>query len=174
MSLERKLVDALRSKDKVKIEGVFKSIYEEYYKLIYFCVGNYLKNKEDIEDITSEVFYNFFNHLENIKSDGNIKYYLTTTAKNLSLNFLKKTKEIALDKYLDVNAKYEMEDNTLLYLVKLHLDEEEREIVIDHIMLDKSLRLIAKERNSNANTIKSKYRRAIQKLRLVLGGKRHV
>ena len=67
-----------------------------------------------------------------------------------------------------------MEDNTLLYLVKLHLDEEEREIVIDHIMLDKSLRLIAKERNSNDNTIKSKYRRAIQKLRLVLGGKRHV
>ena len=84
MSLERKLVDALRSKDKVKIESVFKSIYEEYYKLIYFCVGNYLKNKEDIEDITSEVFYNFFNHLENIKSNGNIKYYLTTTAKNLS------------------------------------------------------------------------------------------
>ena len=64
MSYEVELISALRSKDKDKIEQVFKNIYEAYFKLVYFCVGNYLDNKEDIEDITSEVFVNFFNHLD--------------------------------------------------------------------------------------------------------------
>ena len=67
MSYEFELINALKSKDQNKIRLVFKDIYEEYYKLVYFCVANFVSNKEDVEDITSEVFINFFNHLD-IKS----------------------------------------------------------------------------------------------------------
>ena len=170
MSYEVELISALRSKDKDKIEQVFKNIYEAYFKLVYFCVGNYLDNKEDIEDITSEVFVNFFNHLESINIGGSIKYYLTKSAKNMSLNFLKKqnreVKEFDLDNY----AKYEMPSNDLLYFIKLNLDELEKDIVIAHVLEGYSLRTIAKEKGMNINTIKSKYRRALFKLKYLLKG----
>ena len=48
MSLEFKLSNALKSENKDKIESVFRQIYDSYFKLVYFCVSNYIKNKEDI------------------------------------------------------------------------------------------------------------------------------
>ena len=51
MSYEVELISALKSNDINKLQESFKNIYEAYYKLVYFCVGNFLKNKEDIEDV---------------------------------------------------------------------------------------------------------------------------
>ena len=93
MNLEKKLASALNSKDKAKIESVFRQIYDSYFKLVYFCISNYISVKEDIEDIVADVFLSFFNHLDSINVDGSIKYYLTTTAKNKSINFVKKKKD---------------------------------------------------------------------------------
>ena len=170
MSYEVAVINALKSKDKNKIEQTFKDIYEAYYKLVYFCVGNFLKNKEDIEDVTSEVFINFFNHLDNINIGGSIKYYLTKSAKNLSLNFLKKNSKTSEVVDVENYAKYEMPSNDLLYFVNLNLDELEKEIVVSHVLGGDSLRLIAKEKGMNINTIKSKYRREIFKLKYLLKG----
>lgn len=170
MSYEVELISALKSKDRNEIEQVFKNIYEAYYKLVYFCVGNYLDSKEDIEDITSEVFINFFNHLDNINIGGSIKYYLTKSAKNMSLNYLKKMSKEVKTQNLDNLIKYEIPTNDLLYFVKLNLDELEKDIMISHVLGGDSLRIIAKEKGMNVNTIKSKYRRALFKLRYLLKG----
>ena len=48
MNIERKLVDALERNDFIKIEKLFNDIYNSNYKLVYFCVANLIKNKEDI------------------------------------------------------------------------------------------------------------------------------
>ena len=97
MSYEVELISALKSNDINKLQESFKNIYEAYYKLVYFCVGNFLKSKEDIEDVTQEVFINFFNNLENINVSGSIKYYLTRSARNLSINYLKKNSKVIND-----------------------------------------------------------------------------
>ena len=106
MSYEVELISALKSNDINKVQESFKNIYEAYYKLVYFCVGNFLKNKEDIEDVTQEVFINFFNNLENINVSGSIKYYLTRSARNLSINYLKKNSKVINDYYLSNKASY--------------------------------------------------------------------
>lgn len=170
MSYEFELINALKSKDKNKIQEVFKEIYETYYKLVYFCVGNYLPNKEDIEDITSEVFINFFNHLDNIKLNGNIKYYLTRSAKNLSINYLKKSSKQIEIKEIEKTLGYVIYYSDLLSLLKDNLTDLERECVISHILEGYSLREIAKDKLMNVNTIKSVYRRALFKLKYLLKG----
>ena len=173
MSLERQLVSALHSNDKTKIESVFKQIYDSYFKLVYFCVSNYVNVKEDIEDIVADVFLSFFNHLDSISLDGSIKYYLTTTAKNKSINFVKKKKEILLDEEVQNTMKYESKPNLIMLTLNEKLNEEEKYIVVSHVLYDYTLNEIATELNENLNTIKSKYRRTIQKLKLILGGKEH-
>ena len=89
MSLEARLVDALQSNNRQKLESIFKKIYDSYFKLVYFCISTYINNKEDIEDILADTFLSFYNHLDNIDANKSIKYYLTTIAKNKSINFLK-------------------------------------------------------------------------------------
>lgn len=171
MNLERKLVSALNSKDKTKIESVFRQIYDSYFKLVYFCVSNYINVHEDIEDIVADVFVSFFNHLDSINIDGSIKYYLTTTAKNKAINFVKKKKEVILEDNVLNSMKYESKPNLLLLSLNEKLTKEERYIIVSHVLYDYTLNEIATELNENLNTIKSKYRRTIQKLKLILGGK---
>ena len=171
MNLERKLVSALNSKDKTKIESVFRQIYDSYFKLVYFCVSNYINVHEDIEDIVADVFVSFFNHLDSINIDGSIKYYLTTTAKNKAINFVKKKKEVLLEDNVLNSMKYESKPNLLLLTLNEKLTKEERYIIVSHVLYDYTLNEIAIELNENLNTIKSKYRRTIQKLKLILGGK---
>ena len=171
MNLERKLVSALNSKDKTKIESVFRQIYDSYFKLVYFCISNYISVKEDIEDIVADVFVSFFNHLDSINIDGSIKYYLTTTAKNKAINFVKKKKEVILEDNVLNSMKYESKPNLLLLSLNEKLTKEERYIIVSHVLYDYTLNEIATELNENLNTIKSKYRRTIQKLKLILGGK---
>lgn len=170
MTLERQLVNALKSNERNKIEATFKRIYDSYFKLVYFCISSYVNVKEDIEDLASEVFLSFFNHLNIINLNGSIKYYLVKSAKNVSINYLKRKKEVSLFK--EEIIEYEEKYSDILEVIKKYLSSDEREIIIDHVILGKSLRLIAKERLQNVNTIKSKYRRSIKKLRSILGDKR--
>lgn len=175
MNIERRLVDALEKNDLIKIEKVFNDIYNSNYKLVYFCVANFIMNKEDILELVDDVFINFYNHIHNINVDGSIKYYLTRSAKNLSINFIKKNnKEISIeDKYLENLSYVKMEyiDNSLFNDIKKILTEEDYNIIFNHIVLGYSLIEIAKEMDESKNTIKSKYRRALLKLKKELGGK---
>ena len=175
MNIERRLVDALEKNDLVKIEKVFNDIYNSNYKLVYFCVANLIKNKEDILELVDDVFINFYNHIHNINVDGNIKYYLTRSARNLSINYLKRNdKEVTFEvKYLENLSYIKMEynDNTLFEDIKKTLNEEEYDLIFNHIVMGYSLVELAKELNISKNTIKSRYRRALLKLKKELGGK---
>lgn len=166
MSLEKSLLSALRSKEKNKIEKVFNEIYKKYIKLVYFIVAQYVDDQLDIEELCNDVFLNFFNHLDKIKVRS-IKFYLATSAKNTSLNFIKKNK----DKYVPLEREVIVSEKNKIICTFLndYLDEEERMIIFEHLYLNKSLRLIAKENNYNPNTLKSRYRRILLKLKEKVG-----
>lgn len=170
MSLERRLVEALKSNNQKKIESIFKQIYDSYFKLVYFCVASIISLHEDIEDIVSDVFLSFYNHLDSIDINGSIKYYLTTSAKNKALNFAKKKKEVLLNENILNDKSYENKPNLLLMTIKENLSKQETDIIIKHVLYDYTLNEIAIELNENLNTIKSKYRRSINKLKEILGG----
>ena len=166
MSLEKLLLSALKSREKIKIEQIFNEIYRTYIKLVYFIVAQYVDNQLDIEEICNDVFLNFFNHLDKIKVK-NIKYYLVTSAKNTSLNFLRKEKY----QYIPIKKEVEISEKNKIICCFLNdcLDEDEKWIIFEHLYLNKPLRLIAKEKNINPNTLKSRYRRILIKLKEKVG-----
>lgn len=67
----------------------FRSIYEEYSKLIRFVAGKYLHVEADVDDVVIESFVSLY---ESRKKVRDIKYYLVTIAKNKAVNLLKKRK----------------------------------------------------------------------------------
>lgn len=165
MSLEIKLKLAINSSKRERIEKIFNEIYHQYYKLIYYIVAQYIKNDADIEEICNDVFLSFFNHLDKIKIN-NIKYYLTTSAKNASLNWLKKNKITSCEELIETISE---ENKLVCDYLKTLLTEEENVLIFEHLYLGKSLKLIAKEHNKNPNTLKSQYRRVLLKLKEKVG-----
>ena len=173
MNEERKLHQVLKTGDKQIINSYFEEIYNKYKGLVCFVIAKYIKNYDDIVDIAQDVFLSFFNNADKVNSS--IKYYLTRSARNISINYIKKNdKEINVeDKYLEnlSYVKMEYNDNSLFNDIKNILNEEEYNLIFNHIVMGYSLVELAKEMNLSKNTIKSKYRRALLKLKKELGGK---
>ncbi len=171
MTLEKKLISTLKYSSTYKLERIFQEIYEKYYKFVYFIVKQYGISKEDIEEITNDVFIKFFNYLNRDTKIENIKLYLMQCAKNAAMDFLKKNK-IQQVEYNDA-IKYKEENkesNDIFDKAKSILTDQEYDLLIKHIIYGYSLRSIAKQNNASSNTVKSSYRRLIKKLRDELGG----
>lgn len=165
--MEQKLLyKAIKSNNEEKILEACDLIYQKYQKLIYFIISKYITNVFDIEDLTQTVFINFFNNLEKIDLTKNIKYYLVTSAKNISLNFIKKQNRMDYDDVLIYQTK-DQNNNNYLYCdlindLQKHLNEEQINIIILHTIEGYTFKEIAKKYNKKTNTIITIYNRALK------------
>lgn len=72
------------------IKQDFENLYQEYYQGIFGFVKSYVKSADVAEDITQDLFLNIIEREDPEAPIENIKSYLFTSAKNRSLNYLKK------------------------------------------------------------------------------------
>ncbi len=169
MSFEKRLSRAIRNCDIDKIEAIFGEIYREYGKLVAYIISKYVERKEDIEELTNDVFVNFSRVLHRIELD-NIKYYLVVQAKNSAVNFLKKNSKQEPIEYVEtVELSALDEDKTTFYEIidemRQVLSEEDINIILLHAVYEKTFAEIADMYKKSLNTVKSTYRRAIAKFR---------
>ena len=173
MNIESKLISVLKTGDRNKIEKTFEEIYEKYYKLLYFCVGSYITQREDIEDIVMDTFLSFFNNLDSIDLNGNIKNYLVRSAKNKAINLQKKKREVLIENIEEYSLDFDNDSNgnDLMDIIRDSLNDDERDLYLSHVIEDISLRKLSKMRDENINTTKSKYHRIRKKLYEILEGR---
>lgn len=170
MNMESKLISVLKTGDRNRIEKIFEEIYEKYYKLLYFCVGSYITQREDIEDIVMDTFLSFFNNLDSIDLNGNIKNYLVRSAKNKAINLQKKKREVLIENIEEYSLDFDNDSNgnDLMDIIRDSLNDDERDLFLSHVIEDISLRKLSKMRDENINTTKSKYHRIRKKLYEIL------
>ena len=166
MKLESKLKKSIEEKDINKIESVFEEIYNTYFNLVCFIIYKYIKRKEDIEDIATDVFINFFNRLNEIDFK-NIKYYLVASANNLAINFIKSKKN-----RVDFIEREEIDDmvespnsSSLVDELKEELTESDFYILYERIVNERSFKAISLDLNISYEATKKRYQRIIKKLR---------
>jgi len=151
----------------------FEKLYNRYRKLVYGIVFSLLKNEQDSEDIVQLVFTKIYSIDKNKLPVKNEASWLYSVAKNETLNFLKKRKE-----YISLDDIYEIPDNNN-ELTKLidqdnynrlisKLDSIEKEIVSLKILANLSFEEIGKLLNKPTGTIKWKYYKSINTLKLLL------
>ena len=151
----------------------FEKLYKRYRKLVYAIVFSILKNNQDSEDIVQVVFTKIYSIDKNKLPVKNEASWLYSVAKNETLNFLKKRKE-----YISLDDIYEIPDNNN-ELTKLidqdnynrlisKLDSIEKEIVSLKILANLSFEEIGKFLNKPTGTIKWKYYKSINTLKLLL------
>ena len=174
MNEEKKLRKVLKSNDLQLINSFFDEIYNKYRGLVCFVISRYVKNDEDVFDLAQDVFVSFFNNADKI--NNNIKYYLTTSAKNHSLNYLRKNnkivriEDIELDDVVDI--VYDNNDSYSFYflikILKKELKENEFKVLSMHLFDNLTFKQISKKLNVKESTIKTLYYRTICKCKSIM------
>ena len=84
------LIKKLKSYNEEEIRYSFNCVYNKYFKLVCFCISQYISSKEDVEEIANDTFISLFNNINKLEENKNLKYYLLTIAKNNAISFLRK------------------------------------------------------------------------------------
>ncbi len=166
MDNDSHLVKNLKSNDEAKVHHAFRCVYHKYYRLVCFCISQYVRSFDDQEEIADDTFIDLFQNIHRLDCNKNLKYYLLTIAKNNAISFLRKKHQYELipDELLK-NIPYEdtFYSNDIINHLKKVLVKEELIILIDHLVYGYSFKEISENQQVSINTIMSKYRRALKK-----------
>lgn len=87
-------------------EGL-KAIYEAYMPYLYSFILQRIKNKEDAEDIVSELFLKLWRLAAGYEPKKGHKAWLTTIASNMAIDFLRKRKREELTDFSEKDTAYD-------------------------------------------------------------------
>ncbi len=168
MYYEHLLNTALASKNEAKIKQAYEVIYNEYVKLVSFCVAKHVSDSDAIKEITNDVFISFFNHSS--KVDENLKSYLCQMAKNAAINYLNKEKRLVYIDNCDEIANEETCASAPFYSSLVNdlsevLSKDEVEIILLHAVEGYSFKEIGQRKSISSNNANVIYFRAIKRFR---------
>ncbi len=153
-------------------------IYGKYENYLLTLATALLGDVHTAEDVVHDVFCSFIQSRARIKLKGNLKSYLRTCVANLArdrMRALKRhsgAKEASEPAILDTNEPSRevicSEESRKLSSAVAQLPYEQREAIILHLRGGMRFREIAAMQGSSINTIKSRYRYGLDKLRSTL------
>lgn len=157
-----------------KNESGFNQLYDKYFNLVYSIAFSIIKNKNDSEDVAQKVFFKIWRMKESSFPSQNESSWLYSVTKNEALNFLRsQKKDVNIDDlyYIskedkEINEIIEMETYNKI-IQKLNIQEQE--IVSLKILSKLSFEQISQVLNIPTGTVKWKYYKSINNLKLLLG-----
>ena len=157
-----------------------KRIYEKYKDYLLILAVGLVNNSSIAEDVVHDVFTNFVRDIEKFRLTGTLKGYLGTCVANRARN-MNKTKQhtsfesntIELNESdlnepvstIVCNEQLQQLNNALT-----ELPYDQREVILLHFHADMTFQAIAQEQEISVNTIKSRYKYGIDKLKTILDG----
>ena len=145
----------------------FAELYEKTKHGVFSFLYSFLQNYEDTEDAMQTVYLKIKLYIDKYTPDTNGRAWILQIAKNLALNELYARKKTINIDDTDIEDKSPMPDGISEIMQKV-LDEEERRIVIMHVLWGFKHREIAEMINCPTGTVTSKYKRSIAKLKSAL------
>lgn len=168
--MKNNVVHKLKSNNENLILEAIQELYDEYYKLVYFCINGIVENSLDTEDLVEEVFLKIYNVRDLLDSTKNLKYYIITIAKNQAIDFLRKKKTHVEynDEYVlnyVVPSKNSPTFKELIEMLEQYLSKEEIDIIVYHFLYNETFESIARKLGKPASTIRTIYNRSLKKVR---------
>ena len=151
----------------------FEEFYSKYDKLVLKITYSILKNKNDAEDVMQLVFEKIYSMNKEKLPTKNEASWLYSVTRNETLNYLKSNKN-----NINLDDLYEIEDNNneldkVIEREKYNkliskLNDDEKEIVSLKIISNCSFEEIGKVLNMPTGTVKWRYYKAVNTLKLLL------
>jgi RNA polymerase sigma-70 factor (ECF subfamily) len=156
-------------------------IYEKYKDCLFKTAAALLYDKNGIEDVVHDVFVTFAKNVGNFKLSGSLKGYLAICVANRARdknrvfhrrqnNNPDKAEQERFHRNRPVDNVIGDELAAKLELAMAQLPGQQREIIILHLLSDMRFRQIAKSKDVSVNTVISRYRYGMEKLRSIFNG----
>lgn len=168
-------------------EQAFERLFRRYYQPMMRFIWGYVKSEAIAEELVQELFLKFWEQRQKITIKRSVKSYLYTSARNMSLDYLKhKEVENAWEKekkalHLDTTPESVIEKNlhNKMILEEVEkaiqaLPERRRLIFILSRYEDMTYKEIAKFLDISVNTVETQISRALSALRSQFSSLLHI
>jgi len=155
-------------------------IYQKYENVMLTVAAGLLNDVPAAEDVVHDVFVAFAQAPQRLRLAGSLRSYLTTCVANLARDRLRARKRQSENRpapgpeneqpSVPLSRMIQEEELGQLADALAILPDEQREVVVLHLKGDMTFRAIARLQGASINTIQSRYRYGIDKLRSLLNG----
>lgn len=165
----RELFIEIRHNNKI----AYEKLYTRYKSLVYGIAFSILKNKHDSEDVVQAVFTKIYEIDKDKLPTNKEASWLYTTTKNQAITFLrKKTNNVDLESIYEIEDS-DIEINKLIEQDSYNrliskLSNKEKEIISLKILANLSFEQISKLVNEPSGTVKWRYYKSINTLKILL------
>lgn len=163
----------------------FSHLVSRYLSSVYGFISYRLGSTHMSSDITQEVFLKAWKHLHTFKTDKNFKTWLLAIARNSAIDYSRKKREFVfsdidsseddsfeesiVDEALGVDELFEQKETMdVLQAALKTVSSESRSILLLHSIDGLTFDEISRIVGAPIDTVKSRYRRALLRLRSVL------
>ncbi|UCG48596.1 MAG: sigma-70 family RNA polymerase sigma factor [Phycisphaerales bacterium] len=160
-------------------EDALCRIYKKYRTRLLRLASALLNDTDLAEDVVQDVFVSFAQSGERLRTDGNLRAYLTTSVANRIRNRLRDDRgrrHSSLDSADTIASKQNTPQQWAAYSEGMRkvndalqeIPYDQREVVLLHVHGGMKFKAISQLRKVSINTVQSRYRYAVEKLRAEL------
>jgi RNA polymerase sigma-70 factor (ECF subfamily) len=174
MSEDGRILKRLQRGDK----DALRLLYEKYTDTLVSVAVSLVSDVQTAEDCLHDAFVDFATTVPMLRIHGNLRSYLISCVANRARDLLrKKARSANLNvEHLDPGSNADEPDRRLLadegakqvYNALGQLSYEQREVFVLHVQADMTFREIAELVGASINTVQSRYRYGMEKLRSLL------
>jgi RNA polymerase sigma-70 factor (ECF subfamily) len=154
----------------------FAELYERNFERVYAFIARRVRNREEAEDLTSEVFQHALANLQRFEWRGTpFVAWLYRMAANAIVDRWQSVSTEQVDPRRDAADPAcldEIEQRAMLFQLVDSLPADQRGVIIERFVKQKSTREIAEELGRTEGAVKQLQFRAIENLRKRMGGAR--
>ncbi len=150
--------------------AVFDVIYIETKSVVYYTILSILKDTSLSEDIMQDTYLRALSKIHSFKPTYGFKSWITMIARNLAINeYNRRKRELSYDpnedEYIFGSVDSNSEKELIVKQMMESLNDDEREIVILHVIGDLKHREIAEIVKKPLGTVTWLYNRALKKVK---------
>lgn len=162
---EKNWIAQIKKGDELALQKLIETYYPNIYRFIY----GKLSVKEDVKDLTQEVFFKFIKQLPFYQHKGSVEAYLYKMATNICNDYYRKRQKMVivefdeewLNELRDTKSNEEKDITWILEKVP----KKEQELLKLHHIEGRTFKEIASLWKEQEATIKSRYYRTLKKIR---------
>jgi RNA polymerase sigma-70 factor (ECF subfamily) len=161
-----------------------RRIYEKYKQDLLSVAKALLNDAGAVEDVLHDVFVRFASQAGCFRLKGSLKGYLAICVANRARNVNRMNRQNGRETSLETAAKTShrlepsqaadfTEQRQIMTYALAQLPQEQRQVIVLHVLSSLRFREIAQQTGESVNTILSRYRYGIAKLQSLLNGEVH-
>jgi len=157
----------------------FEAIYRKYKDMLFTVATGLLGDTAEAEDVLHDCFVRFAEGVSEFELNGSLGGYLCKCISNMCIDKLRRRKIYPIDDSESFQTTFqqgpaqmviEQEQEDMLIDAIGTLSDDQKEVLFMHLHGKMKFREIADHKKVSINTVQSRYRYAIDKLKVILNG----